>query len=340
MRRIIFRFGDLARGFGAVGLAIGLAIGLAAALTAALAPPAQAQTGLSDAELLELETLLQQLGFDPGAIDGIIDEATLAGIARYQDFASLPGSPEPSSALLGELRGVAAAFAALRNDTVTELPVAEPPPEEPPPEEPPPEESQPEALQPDAAPDPRSPDAGQPQAVPAPWSEGETDTAKTIVPPPPAPPKLKPLEARPPEQPAAPPPVVAARPPAAEAPVPEVPAPEVPATESTASPEDAAEERQARVEAALRPHRQALADGSLTRDDLARQFNQDGRALLAQADYEAAVTHFDAAIFLNPRFAGAYSNRGTAHERMGERDLALEDFAMARQLGFGGFRLQ
>ncbi|WP_299394201.1 peptidoglycan-binding protein [Pelagibius sp.] len=295
---------------------------------------------MSDAELLELETLLQQLGFDPGAVDGVIDDATLAGIARYQDFASLPGSPEPSAALLGELRGVAAAFAALRNDTVTEVAVEDAPPEEPQLEEPLPEEPLPEDPLPDAAPRAPSPDTGPSQAVPAPSSEGETVTAKTIVPPPPAPPKLKPLEAAPPEQPAAPPPAIAARPPAAEAPASEGPAPQVPDAERTASPADAAVERQAEIEAALRPHRQALAEGSITRDDLARQFNEDGRALLAQADFESAVAHFDVAIFLNPRFAGAYSNRGTAHERMGERDLALEDFATARRLGFGGFRLQ
>ncbi|WP_420347326.1 peptidoglycan-binding protein [Pelagibius sp.] len=362
MLRLICRFGGLALRFGAVGLWAALTAVLAAPLTVGLVPPAQAQTGLSDAELLELESLLRDLGFGPGSVDGVVDEGTLAAIARYQDFASLPGDPEPSPALLGELRGVAAAFAALRNDDAPaerreETPasgqaaVA-------------PEPAAPDTSKPEATPGSDSPGSPPPgadpsytdpsqtgpsqadpsQADPIPRAEDGTATAKVVVPPPPAPPKLKPLDATPPAQPPAEPPVVAARSPDDEASAAGATGPAPPgdadSADGDAAPGDDAAAREARIEIALRPHRRGLADGSLSRDDLARQFNQDGRALLAQAAYEAAIAHFDVAIFLNPRFAGAYSNRGTAYELMGERELALEDFATARQLGFGGLRLQ
>ncbi len=264
---------------------------------------------LTDVELRELETLLRDLGFDPGPVDGVIDDTTLAAISRYQDFASLPGDPEANQTLLAELRGVAAAFAALRS------------PSEPAPEPAAATESQatdsnePEPNeQADRGSDTQEP--GQPESRPP---------EKVIVPPPPAPPKLRPQ--------------AAALPPAESSPETQSDEPVAEETgEEAASEIDPAAERQARTEAALRPHRQALADGSLTRSDLARQFNQEGRRFLAAADYEAAIARFDVAIFLDPGFAGAYSNRGTAHELMGDRPAALEDFNEAKRLGFGGFR--
>ena len=367
MRRLICRFGDLALCFGVVGLCAVLT----PPLTGDLVPSAQARTALSDAELLELESLLQDLGFGPGPVDGSVDAATLAAIARYQDFASLPGDPEPSAALLGELRGVAAAFAALRNDDAPAERREEAPasgqaavaPEPAAPEAAAPETATPETATPEATPEatpgsdsPGSPppgadpsqtgpsQAGPLQADPMPRAEDGTTTAKVVVPPPPPPPKLKPFDVTPPAQPPAEPPVVAARPPddgtSAAGATDTAPPGDADSADGGAAPGDEAATREARIEMALRPHRRGLADGSLSRDDLAQQFNQDGRALLAQAAYEAAIAHFDVAIFLNPRFAGAYSNRGTAYELMGERERALEDFATARQLGFGGLRLQ
>ncbi|NIA68809.1 hypothetical protein HBA54_09420 [Pelagibius litoralis] len=280
-----------------------LAPGLLACLTF-LAPQALADNGLAQSDLLEFENLLRDLGFDPGPVDGIVDAATLAAIGRYQDFASLPGDPEPNKALLAELRGVAAAFAALRNDSAT-------------------------AETPTTAAEPALP------GTTAPESTEPGTAAKTIVPPPPAPPKLRPLEAAP--EPAAEPPQVAALPPAEE-PAPVDAAPEDVTQEAATPPDDPAAERQARIEEALQPHRKALADGSITRPELARQFNLEGRQLLAGADYGGAIVKFDVAIFLDPGFAGAYSNRGTAHELSGDRAAALEDFADAKKRGFGGFR--
>jgi len=264
---------------------------------------------MEPAALEELETLLRDLGFDPGRVDGVVDEDTLAAIRRYQDFALLPGEPEPSEKLLDELRGVAAAFAALNAGEQT------PPP----------------------APAPQVPDFGagvEEQPAPEPVAE------KVIVPPPPAPPKLKPLDAAAvqeapaqedgqQEAPGAQD-QVAALPPAAGA-VSET------APESEAEPVDAA---QARIEAELAPYRDDLQDGRLTRPALARRFNDEGRQALQQADYARAILKFSVAIHLDPNFAGAYSNRGTAYQRSDESDLAMQDFDKAKQLGFGGFRVK
>src|SRR3546814_16373034 len=98
-----------------------------------LAPaPAAAQfvqrAALVPDELGELESLLRDLGFDPGSVDGLVDDATTAAIGRYQDFALLSGPHDPDRRLLDELRGVAAVFALLHAGTanVTPIPAALP----------------------------------------------------------------------------------------------------------------------------------------------------------------------------------------------------------------------
>lgn len=255
-------------------------------------------------ELEELETLLRDLGFDPGEVDGVVDDDTRAAIQRYQDFALLAGDPEPSAKLLDELRGVAAAFAALSAG----------------------EEEDPSPLPPEET---------APENEPAPLPAAE----KVLVPPPPPPPKLKPLEVATEEEleeeleeQVAAPDQLAALPPAAETASETAPAPE-----SDAEPID---EAQARIDAELVPYRENLEDGSLNRQTLARQFNDEGRAALQRADYAAAVLKFSVAIHLDPGFAGAYSNRGTAYQRQEEADLAAADFKKAKELGFGGLRLR
>jgi len=164
------------------------------------------------------------------------------------------------------------------------------------------------------------PDLGAgPEAAPAPEPVAE----KVVVPPPPAPPKLKPLEAAP--EPAEPQEQVAALPP----------------PEADAAPEvGPADEAQARIDAELAPYRQELDSGSVTPAALAKRFNDDGRKLLQTARYEDAIVKFSVAIFLDPDFAGAYSNRGTAYQRSDQSDLAQADFDKAKALGFGGFRLR
>jgi len=277
--------------------------------TALALPPAglgpRAQEGSLDRPALEeLEALLRDLGFDPGKVDGVVDTQTIDGIRQYQDFALLPGEPEPSARLLNELRGVAAAFAALNADK-TEI----------------------------AAPEPETP--------------AEPPAEKVIVPPPPAPPKLIVEEAAPPPEPpaglpaeapaeahAAPPAQTAALPPPTAMPQP-LPTEE---TDTAGQEDDPAAALQARVEEELLRFRHQLQGGSLTPAALARQLNDEGRALLQQAQYDAAIVKFSTAIHLDPGFAGAWSNRGTAYQRQDQAELAKADFDKAKELGFGGFR--
>ncbi|MEO3430683.1 peptidoglycan-binding protein [Pelagibius sp. CAU 1746] len=300
--------------------ALGTAAFLAAGAAAALEPPA----------LEELETLLRDLGFDPGEVDGVVDEDTVAAIRRYQEFALLPGDPEPSEKLLNELRGVTAAFAAL--NAGKEKPPA-------------------------TAPAPEVPDlgAGAPrnggaQNLPTPVAE------KVIVPPPPPPPKLKPLEAARTEASGAateeqeqlaelPPEEIRQATPPQESLAPEAalaaPAAEAPAAEAAAEEAlDPAAALAARVEAELAPYRADLAAGRVTPQALAQRFNDFGRQALQASQYDEAILKFSVAIHLFPEFAGAYSNRGTAYQRREQPELAAKDFESAGRLGFGGVRLK
>ena len=81
------------------------ALGLAAGLFAGLSAPA-AGAELSVAELTEMERLLARLNFDPGQIDGVVDEWTRTAVRLYQEFAALPVDGVPSPVLLAELRQV------------------------------------------------------------------------------------------------------------------------------------------------------------------------------------------------------------------------------------------
>ena len=296
-------------------------------LTAWSSAAAQAQVPeLSEADLRELESLLSELGFDPGPVDGAVDQQTLTAIERYQDFASLPGDPVPSPALLIELRGVAAAFSALRNDGQggTSTPAAA-------------SDSTGTADSAGNAGIP-APEAPAEETVPIPPEEPAADPAeKVIVPPPPMPPKLRPLDAAPPQE--TEPPQLAARPSQNAEPQPGAAPPEpAPASEPTQGGPAPGGGSANPIETELAPYRRDLAEGNLSRDELARQFNLEGRRLLQTANYGDAILKFDVAIFLNPRFAGAYSNRGTAYELLEQRERAVEDFERARQLGFGGVR--
>ncbi len=73
------------------GLAVGLCLWLIAA-------PALADFGKN--EIRELEGLLSRLGFDPGPVDGVMDEQTRTAIKGYQDFAALPVTGRASWGLL------------------------------------------------------------------------------------------------------------------------------------------------------------------------------------------------------------------------------------------------
>ena len=80
------------------GLVIGVCLWLIAA-------PALAAFGKN--KIRELEGLLADLGFDPGPVDGVLDEQTKTAIKGYQDLAGLPVTGRASWGLLAELREVA-----------------------------------------------------------------------------------------------------------------------------------------------------------------------------------------------------------------------------------------
>jgi hypothetical protein len=202
----------------------------------------------------------------------------------------------------------------------------------------------------------------------APGAETMEDAAepeeKRLVPPPPPPQKLTPPEAATAEieipeaveEDIATPPPAAVGTPDQEEPLGVEPEVEEPVREEAPPPETVQEaalpaasdvegptadpdvEAQARIDAELAPYRGQLSDGSLTREDLAWKFNDEGRNLLQQSHYEEAIVKFCVALQLNPKFAGAYSNRGTAYQRLNESDRAQADFDKAKELGFGGFR--
>jgi hypothetical protein len=70
-------------------------------------------SSLTIAELTEIEALLDQLGFPPGPVDGVIDEQSRNAIRDFQVTAGLDVDGKSSAALLDELR---AAHAELRGN--------------------------------------------------------------------------------------------------------------------------------------------------------------------------------------------------------------------------------
>jgi peptidoglycan hydrolase-like protein with peptidoglycan-binding domain len=58
-------------------------------------------------EVQEIEHLLQDLGFTPGPVDGVLDAETQTAIRAFQQVAGMAEDGTPSPALLDELRAVA-----------------------------------------------------------------------------------------------------------------------------------------------------------------------------------------------------------------------------------------
>jgi len=142
---------------------------------------------LGPEEARELEHLLTELNFDPGAVDGVIDGRTRTAIALYQEFAALPVDGEPGPALLVELRQVVRAFAEINAAKVAagettpepESEVAAQPGPEPEPEiaaRPEPEPAPEVVAQPEPAPvpEPEPEVAAQPEPEPKPEPEVAT----------------------------------------------------------------------------------------------------------------------------------------------------------------------
>ncbi|HNB26023.1 MAG TPA: peptidoglycan-binding domain-containing protein [Alphaproteobacteria bacterium] len=90
-----------------VGFAIGLA-GLLWRFGGGESPMPAPVASLGQGELVEMETLLDQLGFPPGKLDGVIDGDSIAAIRDFQLTAGLPVDGTPSAALLDELRAALA----------------------------------------------------------------------------------------------------------------------------------------------------------------------------------------------------------------------------------------
>ncbi len=99
---------------------------LAAVACVALSGAALARE-LSVEELTEFERLLAELNFDPGQIDGVVDERTRTAVGLYQEFAALPVDGAPSVTLLAELRQVVQAFADMKAAQATAQAEAAPP---------------------------------------------------------------------------------------------------------------------------------------------------------------------------------------------------------------------
>jgi tetratricopeptide (TPR) repeat protein len=57
-----------------------------------------------------------------------------------------------------------------------------------------------------------------------------------------------------------------------------------------------------------------------------------GWAFYEQREYTKAINDYNEAIRLNPNFALAYTDRGTAYQKLGKLDKAKADFAKAAQL--------
>ena len=96
---------------GAVLLTLSVAGGPALAQVSPGVPaspaPARAlpdMAALTVEQVAELQTLLEQLGFDPRGIDGIVGPGTRAAISAAQRALDIPVDGEPSLALLERLR--------------------------------------------------------------------------------------------------------------------------------------------------------------------------------------------------------------------------------------------
>ncbi|MEJ8847876.1 lytic murein transglycosylase [Variovorax rhizosphaerae] len=61
-------------------------------------------TGLTRSELIEMQTALNQRGFDAGTADGVMGPATRQGLRSYQRSVGLPADGYPTAAVLQRLR--------------------------------------------------------------------------------------------------------------------------------------------------------------------------------------------------------------------------------------------
>jgi tetratricopeptide (TPR) repeat protein len=64
----------------------------------------------------------------------------------------------------------------------------------------------------------------------------------------------------------------------------------------------------------------------------AESYNNRGAAYAKEGEYDKAISDFNKAIELNPRYADAYNNRGAAYAKKGEYEKAISDYSKAIEL--------
>jgi tetratricopeptide (TPR) repeat protein len=85
-------------------------------------------------------------------------------------------------------------------------------------------------------------------------------------------------------------------------------------------------------EAAIRAFTLAIESGDLPHPDIFFALNNRGNAYAAKHDSVRALQDYDAALRLNPKYAGAMRNRGIVHASKGDYDSAIRDFSEAARL--------
>ncbi len=61
-------------------------------------------------------------------------------------------------------------------------------------------------------------------------------------------------------------------------------------------------------------------------------YNKRGVAYARKGQYDQAISDFNKALEINPRYATAYYNRGVAYARKGQYDQAISDFTKALEI--------
>ena len=85
-------------------------------------------------------------------------------------------------------------------------------------------------------------------------------------------------------------------------------------------------------ESALHYCSQAVQSGQLSKEYLARSFNNSGNVYYAKKDYDRAIQDYDQTIRLNPSYALAFYNRGLAYYNKKDYGRAIEDYDQAIRL--------
>src|SRR4030042_5342299 len=64
----------------------------------------------------------------------------------------------------------------------------------------------------------------------------------------------------------------------------------------------------------------------------AKAYNNRGLAYSHKGQYDQAISDFNKALEINPRYAEAYNNRGLAYDERGQLDQAISDFNKALEI--------